>query len=162
MKTIHLGRHAITLAGMLLLYSNAHADPFQAELLFDPVDIRKVETPASGVQSVVLSVLTATASSESTSEIDGGTGKLYGTSIAPTDATAHVFGYSSFRAGDGSELFLLFEGVPARATKDKVGRGTWAVVGANGVFEGAKGKGEYTFVVTDEGPRQTFRGDLTR
>ncbi len=148
------------LLGMLLCGSVA-ASEFQAQLLFDPVDIRNVETPAAGVKNIVLSVLRATSSSKTVPQLNGGTGSLFGTSVAPTDSKPHVFGYSIFQAADGSRLYLHFEGLPARAAEDKVGRGTWSVISSTGTFEGATGGGDYTFIVTEDGPVQTFKGDLS-
>ena len=144
------------------LAGSVAASEFQAQLRFDPIDIRNVETPATGVKNIVLSVLQATSSSMTVRELDGGTGVLFGTSVAPTDNKPHVFGYSIFQAADGSRIYLHFEGLPARAAEDKVGRGTWSVIRATGTFEGATGGGDYTFIVTKDGPVQTFNGDLSR
>lgn len=151
---------AIAMAGMVLAGA-AFAGEFRAQARLEPIDLRNVQTPAAGVEQVVVSALLGTASSTTASQLDSANVTFFATSIVPSDARPHVFGYTSFRSADGSLLHLYWEGEPSKWREDKVGRGTWSVLGGTETFDGAAGTGSYTFSAKDGGPVQTFEGDIT-
>jgi hypothetical protein len=162
MKPMFCVRSVVFFVIGILMIGPASAGEFRAEMTLKPIDIRDVETSAADVKRIVLAVLAGTVSSETTPQISGATNIMHATSVAPKDGTPKVFGHEALRTPDGSMLYLHFEGVPSRATVDKVGFGTWSVLEGTGALSGATGQGEYTFrfVSQEVGALMIFEGNL--